>query len=489
MNRQLAISSILLRLAFCGGLIVFYSGWTCALSAQSPTANPAVANSLATPEGSNDNCGNVDPSKAKSDGEQSDRTKDENKEETFNVFGQSTVISQWHGTFHSPYGGPHSFLSENELATSETGTLSMALRTWEGGAVCFDPEIAGGIGLSNVFGIGAFPNGDITRVGNPQPTPYIARLYFAQTIGFGGEQEKVESGPNVLAGSRDVSRLTISLGKFAAEDFFDNNTYSHDPRVQFMNWALMYDPAWDYPADVRGYTFGGVVELNQESWAFRYGIFGEPLVANGPTIDPSFAKAHGQAWELEERYRLFDHPGKARFLVYWNRADMGNYNEATFDSAFGLNIANTRRFSSKYGYGLNLEQEFNKDLGGFLRWGWNDGHTETWAFTECDRTINFGLTLKGTKWCRPEDFLGYGVAIDGLSAPHRNYLAAGGLGFELGDRRLNYAPEVAFETYYIFKFKKKQIWITPDLQLIGDPGYNRDRGPVVIGGLRLHAEI
>jgi len=497
MNRRAAICGVRYVTISCAAILILALCEPAEVLAQAPAPPPELQTDNNGPPKDQSKSEASKSAGGEAKQEAKDEKKDENKdkgseetaEEAFNVYGQVTVISQWHGEFRSPYVGPHSFLPINALATSETATLMMGLRLWDGGDVYFDPEIAGGRGLSDVFGIAAFPNGDITRVGNPEPTPYVARLYFSQTIGLGGEQEKVASAPNVLGGTRDVSRLTISLGKFAPEDYFDNNSYSHDPRTQFQNWALMYNASWDYPADVRGYDYGGYVELNEPDWAFRYGLFGEPLVANGPIIDPKFADAHGQVWELETRFRLFDRPGKARFLVYWNRAHMGNYNEATFDPVFGLNIANTRTYSSKYGYGLDLEQEFTQELGGFFRWGWNDGHTETWAFTECDRTVSFGLTLKGTGWCRPDDAIGSGVAIDGLSPPHRNYLAAGGLGFQLGDGRLNYAPEVAWETFYSFKFKKRQIWISPDMQLIGDPGYNQDRGPVVIGSLRVHAEF
>jgi high affinity Mn2+ porin len=419
-----------------------------------------------------------------------DLKKDEPKEEYFNIFGQGTVISQWHGPFTSPYSGPHSFQSINELKTSETATLDLGARPFENTEVYFDPEIAGGEGDSSVFGIGAFPNGDITRVGKVQPTPYVARLYVSQAINFGGETEQIKSGPNQLAGTKDIDRLTISVGKMAATDWIDANTYSHDPRSQFMNWALMYNAAWDYPADVRGYTDGSVIDFNQKDWAFRYGIFAEPTVANGADLDLDFGRARGQVWEVEQRYKLWtDQPGKLRFMVYWNRADMGNYREATDDRVFNLDITETRRLSNKYGFGLNLEQAFTTDLGGFFRWGWDDGHTETWAFTECDRTVSFGLSLKGTWWCRAEDVVGCGLAIDGLSSAHAAYLAAGGLGFELGDGKLDYASEIALETYYDYKFKDKQIWITPDLQFVADPGYNEDRGPVVIGAVRVHVEF
>ncbi len=453
---------------------------------------PAAPNGSATPPADNPS----QNSSASADKTPSDKTdakdekKDESKEEYFNIFGQGTVISQWHGPFTSPYSGPHSFQSINEPKTSETATLDLGARPFQNIEVYFDPEIAGGEGDSSVFGIAAFPNGDITRVGKVQPTPYVARLYVSQTINFGGETEQIKSGPNQLAGEKDIDRLTISVGKMAATDWIDTNAYSHDPRSQFMNWALMYNAAWDYPADVRGYTDGSVLDFNQENWALRYGIFAEPTVANGADLDLDFGRARGQVWEYEQRYKLWtDQPGKLRFMVYWNRADMGNYREATDDPAFNLDITETRRLSNKYGFGLNLEQAFTTDLGGFFRWGWDDGHTETWAFTECDRTVSFGLTLKGTWWCRADDAIGCGLAIDGLSSAHAAYLAAGGLGFELGDGKLDYASEIALETYYDYKFKDKQIWLTPDLQFIADPGYNQDRGPVVIGAVRVHVEF
>ena len=226
-------------------------------------------------------------SRARKEGREKDDEK-EFKVERFNAYGQATVITQWNGPFRSPYIGPHSFLPIHEWATSDTATLFLGARCWQGAELYFNPEVAGGLGLSDVYGIAGFPNGDITRVGDPAATPYVARLYLAQTVGFGGEQEKIESGPNQLASYKDISRFTFAVGKMAATDWFDQNAYSHDPRRGFMNWSLMYNGAWDYPADVRGYTYGMVGELNQKAWALRYGIFGEPSVANGPDIDPQF---------------------------------------------------------------------------------------------------------------------------------------------------------------------------------------------------------
>lgn len=426
--------------------------------------------------------------------EEEKKDKDEEKEfkvERLNAYGQATVITQWNGPFHSPYTGPHSFLPIHEWATSDTGTLYLGARCWQGAELYFNPEVAGGLGLSDVYGIAGFPNGDITRVGKPEATPYLARLYLAQTVGFGGEQEKIDSGPNQLAGYKDISRFTFAVGKMAATDWFDQNAYSHDPRVGFMNWSLIYNGAWDYPADVRGYDYGMVAELNQKAWALRYGIFGEPSEANGPDIDSHFNLAHGQAVELEYRYKFCNRPGKTRAMFYWNRANMGNYREALALKPVDPVIADTASYNNvKYGFCVNFEQEISDNLDWFLRWGWNDGQTETWAFTEIDRTVSLGLLLKGARWCRPQDQIGTGMAINGLSSAHADYLAAGGLGFILGDGRLNYAPEIIWESYYRWQvLKTKSIWVSPDLQLVGDPGDNRDRGPVVIGTVRVHAEF
>jgi high affinity Mn2+ porin len=409
--------------------------------------------------------------------------------ERINAFGQATVISQWHGDFHSPYVGANSLRPVFEWATSATATLFLGGRLWDGGAVYFAPEAAGGLGFDNVTGIAGFPNGDITRVAKPEVTPYVSRLYFAQTFGLGGPEEKVESGPDQLAGARDVSRITVAVGKMAVTDWFDLNRYSHDPRTQFMNWSLMYNGAWDYPADVRGYDYGGVIEWNEERFALRYGLFGEPLVANGPVIDPRFGKAHGQVWELEYRYTLMERPGKVRGMFYLNRADMGNYRQALQLSPVNPDVTQTRTYDSrKYGFGLNLEQELSDDVGAFARLGWNDGHTETWAFTEIDSTASFGLTRKGTRWSRPDDVLGCAVVVNGLSSAHRDYLAAGGLGFIIGDGRLSYSPETIIESYYSLQLKKG-FAVTSDLQLVFNPADNRDRGPVAIGTVRVHAEF
>ena len=255
-----------------------------------------------------------------------------------------------------------------------------------------------------------------------------------------------------------------------------------------MNWSLMDTASWDYPADTRGYTYGLVLELNHPTWALRYGAFGEPKTANGGVID-SRINALGNVFELEERYKLFDRPGTARLMAYENNARMGNYAEAIAHPGLrGPDVTLSRTYSVKYGFGISADQALTDNLGIFLRGGWNDGHTETWAFTEIDRTIALGLSLKGASWGRPNDVLGTAVVVNGLSKDHRDYLAAGGYGFLIGDGRLHYALEEISETYYLIKVSDN-VFLTPDFQFVDHPAYNSDRGPVFIFGLRAHIEF
>lgn len=427
------------------------------------------------------------PKEAPSEKAPADDENPSRREPFYSAHEQGTVITQVHGHFRSPYIGPNSLRPVEPMATTETATLYLDARLWRGSELIFDPEISGGRGFSGTTGVAGFPNGEATRVGVREPTPYIARLFWRGTWGLGGEREKVEDDANQIAGIRDVDRLTLSVGKMSAVDLADNNRYSHDPRTQFMNWALMYNGGWDYPANVRGYTYGIAVDLNTVFWALRYGIFAEPAVANGAPLDPHFLKANGQILELEEHYRLGDLPGRLREEVYLNHAHMGNYAEALAAMPVDPDITLTRAYRFKYGFGLNLEQQLTGPLGFFARAGWNDGHSESWAFTEIDRTVAAGLLLHGKAWRRPDDQVGLAGVVNGLSRPHRDYLAAGGLGFIIGDGRLNYAPEQILELYYNCQLAKG-INVTADFQGINHPAYNADRGPVAVGSVRVHFE-
>jgi high affinity Mn2+ porin len=420
----------------------------------------------------------------------------ENEDKWYTVNGQFTVITQRHDAFPALYSGLRSLPNVYEMRTSATSTLFLGARLWHGAEIYFDPEVAGGRGVGDVNGLAGFPNGEIPRVSSYEAQPYVARVWLQQTIGLGGEQERVEAGPNQVAGYKDVSRITVAVGKMAATDWFDISRFSHDPRSQFFNWSLMYNGAWDYPADTRGYTWGGVVEYNQRDYALRFGFFGEPTTANGPIIDDQLINAHGLTWELEQRYELGSRPGRARWMAFLNRSRAGNYDEAVaLSERLGVDpttaLEMTRTYNSrKFGFALNLEQELCDDVGAFLRLGWNDGHTETWAFTEIDRTVSGGIFAKGSQWGRTQDMVGVGLAINGISQPHQNYLAHGGYGFIIGDGALNYRPEIVTESYYRLNLKKDSLWVTPNFQVFTNPAYNRDRGPVVaIFGWRIHGEF
>jgi high affinity Mn2+ porin len=442
-----------------------------------------------------------DQTKEKKDSKEAEQKEEEKKEEDkkeeekqpwSSAHAQATTVTQTHDAFRSPYIGPRSLLPVERTPTSVTGTLFLDGRLWEtdgwSGELVFNPEMSSGPGLSDSQGIAGFPNGEITRVGIVSPTPYFARLFLRQTFGFGGEQEKVEDEANQIAGKRDIDRITLSVGKFSATDFADDNVYSHDPRTQFLPWSIMYNGAWDYPANVRGYTYGIAVDFNQKYWALRYGIFAEPTFANGAPLDPKFIKANGQVLEWLVRYGLEERPGNLRLLAYANHAHMGDYREALDRMPADPDVTLTRAYRWKYGFGLSWDQEITKELGIFGRLGWNDGHTESWAFTAIDRVGEIGLLLKGKRWCRPNDAIGFAFDANGIARDHRAYLAAGGLDFIIGDGRLRYGPEEIFEFFYNYQVIKG-IFVSFDFQEVNHPAYNRDRGPVSIYTLRVHLQI
>ncbi|HJT89924.1 MAG TPA: carbohydrate porin [Bryobacteraceae bacterium] len=355
----------------------------------------------------------------------------------------------------------------------------------------FDPEIAGGRGFSGTNGIANFPNGEMPRVTAAAPKPYIARLYVTQDFGFGDERETISSDANQLGGSRPMTRYSITAGRFTVTDFFDNNRYSHDPRTQFMAWAVMYNGAWDYAADTRGYTWGWVHEFHTRRWSLRYGSAAMPATANGLRFDRRIFRDRADMFEGELRYSPAGHQGAIRLLSYQNHADMGSYAQALQQSqAAGTtpNVVATRRVGRlKYGFGVNLEQEIRKDIGVFGRLGWNDGKTESFAFTAMDRLATGGVSVTGTRWRRKDDTAGAEFTAGGISGVHALYLARGGVDFLIGDGRLRYGPEYQFETYYDARVLPG-VFVTLDYQHVTNPAYNRDRGPVSIASLRVHLE-
>jgi len=405
--------------------------------------------------------------------------------QSWNIHMQSTVIGQGHPSFPAEYTGLNSLTPGAEVKDTVSVDVTGGVRLWHGGEFFGDALMWQGYGLSSTLGVAGFPNGEAYRVGKTYPDVYICRAFVRETIGFGGEKE---SANDELGDTRDVRRLTFTVGHLSATDIFDTNAYAKDARSQFMNWTLITNGAWDYPADSLGFTNGAAVELNTRAWTGRLGIFQVSKVANGIRMDWNLAKAWSAVAEVERRYSPKGHAGAIRLLAYDTRAHMGSYQEALNNPRLGENIVLTAAYRYKYGFGINLEQEIRKNLGAFARLGWNDGKNQTYEFTDVDRTATTGLSLKGERWRRPQDTVGFAVVVNGVSAAHRQYLAAGGLGITAGDGALDYRSERIAEAYYNWKIAK-HFQMTPDYQFVQNPAYNHARGPVNLVALRFHTEF
>jgi high affinity Mn2+ porin len=407
-------------------------------------------------------------------------------DEKWNVYLQATSIGQYHARFGAAYSGTNSLVTHREAEASLTSTAFLGYRLLPNTQFYFDPELAGGRGFSGVTGLANPPNGELPRVATATPKPYVARLYVTQDFGFGDEREKVESDANQLGGTRPMTRYSVTVGRFTVTDFFDFNRYSHDPRTQFMGWATMYNGAWDYPADTRGYTWGWVHEFHTRNWSVRYASAAMPRVANGERFDRKILRNRGDVAEFELHRETKGHPGAVRVLGYKNRARAGTYADALLMSA--PDVTATRRDGTlKYGFGVSADQEITKNVGIFGRLGWNDGKTESFAFTAVDRLAVFGVSVTGERWRRPHDTAGTALTVCGVSGVHAEYLARGGLDFLIGDGALTYGKEITSETYYSAQ-AVEGAFVTLALLHVTNPAYNKDRGPVWIASLRLHLE-
>jgi len=428
---------------------------------------------------------------------QGDSTKDEKADRgpgSWEIHGQTTFIFQGYPPFGAPYDGPNSLPAEGQSRETWTVSAFLGVRLWKGGELYYNPELLQGFGVADTTGAGGYPNGEAQKSNFPYPRYNTSRLFLRQEIGLGGEREKVESEYGQLSGERDVSRVTLQIGKYSVKDIFDGNPYAEDPRVDFLNWSIWASGAFDYPADRLGLTWGFMAELNRPSWAARAGYF---LVGNEPnanTFDLALFSRGGYVGELELRYRPYDRPGSVRFGTWLNSAFSGSYNEAVALAAMtpGLTandtIAQTRRGRTKYGFYVNLDQELTDDIGLFGRFSWNNGVSEIMAFTDIDTSLSLGLSIKGTRWGREQDRVGIAGALNSISGDHTNYLAAGGLGVLVGDGRITYASEAVVETYYAFQLAKG-IVATADYQLLANPAYNAVRGPVHVFSGRLSARF
>ena len=411
--------------------------------------------------------------------------------QNWNIHGQFTVVGQGYPSFHSPYEGQQSLTGGAQFQETVSATAFIGVRPWDGTEIYVNPELGQGFGLNGTFGLAGFSSGEAQKASFPLPRSDLARAYVRQTFGLGGEQETIADGPNQLAGKQDISRITVVAGKLAVMDFFDGNIYAHDPRTNFLNWNLMCCGSYDWTMDKLGYTWGGFAELNQKQWAFRLGYFLVPTVSNVNTFDTHIPDRGEYIGELELRYGLFSQPGKLRLMGWVNRANAGSYSEAVALPVTSPNypdISLTREVRTNYGFVANLEQALTANLGIFSRATWGAGLTEIIGWTDCDRSLSLGSVLGGSLWGRPDDKIGIGGVIEGLSPQARAYFAAGGLGILIGDGQLNYRNEKVIEAYYAYSLNQWAT-LTFDYQFITNPAYNADRGPVSIFSGRLHAEF
>lgn len=413
---------------------------------------------------------------------------------------QMTVISQSHSGFSASYSGRNSLADSAEIGSSSvTATLFFGKKLWKGTSFYFNPELSGGAGLSYSLGVAGALNGETYRIGDPQPKVSIARAYLQQTFPIGKTTYvDIDDDVNQVKDKVPASRLTISLGKFSISDFYDRNIYSHDPRSQFLNWSLMSNGAWDYPANTKGYTFGLVAELIKPSWAIRLSSVAVPKMANQSGLEYKFMKAYSETFELEKSWATNKHPGTIRLLAFHIASRAPSYADGikaiqTNDTHILHVIDGTEEGNTfgghKFGLGISGNQDLTDEIGFFFRAGWNDGTHATWAFTEIDQTVSAGLSVKGTKWSRPDDVCGIAGVINGISNDHQAFLKDGGYGFIIGDGTLNYGTEKIVEAYYNLKLTKA-FWLTTDYQFVTNPGYNKDRsGPIHVFGIRGHIQF
>lgn len=409
------------------------------------------------------------------------------------VSGQLNVIGQAQPGFHAPYTGENSFRPNDHAATSTVATVYTGYELTSNTTILVAGESAAGGGLSDALGIAGFANVDVVRNPTLGAAPYLGRAFLDQVIPLSDTRLRRDRDPLHLLRTLPERRIEIRAGKLSTVDVFDTNSVGSDSHLQFMNWAAVNNAAYDYAADTRGYTLGVTIEYAEPRWALRLGELAMPTVANGIDYDTDLAHARGENAELELHGEVAGHPGVIRLLGFANHARMGRYADAITafergEAAIPDVTASRTPGRIKYGFGLNAEHEVTEQLHGLLRIGWNEGHYESFAYTEVDNTVALGADLRGAPWHRAGDKLGVAAVSNGLSDDHRRYLALGGRGFLLGDGRLRYGRETFVEAYYTARLYRG-VSAATDVQLVARPGYNRDRGPVAIGSLRLHIEL
>jgi carbohydrate-selective porin OprB len=407
--------------------------------------------------------------------------------------GQANFISQWHPEFHSPYQGRNSLSPEAQDASSRVLTLFTGLRLTNTSELLCGVQETGGHGIGEALGLAGFTNLDVVRNPTLSKAPYIANLMWHQIIPLSKQTTSADRTRLSLFPNVPERRLEIRFGKMGLVDYFDQNSFGTDSNFQFMNWTVDNNGAYDYAADTRGFTYAVLLEYHAPRIALRFAEALMPKVANGIHLDADLSRAHAENAEVELQHSLLPRRESIlRLLAYVNHANMGSYRQA-IDNFRGLTpapdiTAHPLQTTVKYGFGVNIEQPLNDWLGIFARWGWNEGRHESYAYTEVDATTLFGASASGKRWNRKFDRAGLAFVTNGISRDHQQYLALGGLGFLLGDGRLNYGRENILETFYTLHVWRG-AYPSFGFQFVDHPGYNRDRGPVLVPTLRLHLEF
>jgi high affinity Mn2+ porin len=418
----------------------------------------------------------------------------------FAVHGQATFADQGYPSFRSPYEGPNSLSGGGQNRETFDLTLSVGVKLWQGAEFWANPEIDQGFGFDNTHGVAGFPSGESYKLGSAYPYARLQRAFLRQTINLGGDIENVGTTEKVdddfyqFAGTRSTDRLVLTVGRFGIADIFDTNKYANNPKVDFLNWSMINAGTFDYAGDGWGYSYGAAAEWYTGRWTLRAGIFdlsNTPAGGDSPTgyaLDPTFQQFE-LVGEVEERHELWGQPGKIKITGYLERGSMGDYSDAVaLAQATGqpADINAVRSYTSRPGVSMNVEQQVNDIFGLFFRAGWADGHKEPWDFTDVDRTVQGGVSINGKSWGRPDDTIGIGGIVNGISNDHIAFLNAGGLGILIGDGQLtNYGTERILEAYYSYAMTPSTRF-TLDYQLVGNPGYNADRGPANIFAARAH---
>jgi high affinity Mn2+ porin len=409
----------------------------------------------------------------------------------FAIHGQATFTDQGNLAFTSPYSGPNSLPGIAEGRETFDATLFVGVRPWRGGEIWINPEIDQGFGLQDTLGLAGFPSGEAYKVGRSNPYLRLQRLFLRQTFDLSGPTSKIDPDLNQLGGAQTANRVVVTVGKFAVTDVFDTNTYAHDPKNDFLNWAMIDAGTFDYAADAWGYTVGAAAEWYQGPWTWRAGVFDLSNVPNSEKLDTHFGQFQ-LVGEAERRYSLAGKDGAIKLTGFLSRGRMGLFADAI---ALGLetgepaSVAMVRQYRSRPGVSVDLQQDLGGGFGLFARAGWADGDVEPYEFADIDETVSSGVSVSGKRWGRPDDTVALGAIVNGISKIHQEYFNDGGLGILIGDGRLPHpGTENILESYYqiaLTRFLRLSI----DYQFVDNPAYNTDRGPVSIFAARLHAQF